>query len=91
MEIQYVIINFLILVGIVAIFGKKMILSIFRTRRERIENELNEAENIEKTPLPIFEEVSLGVPENDLNKNSAVLEAKKDAEHKIRQIQTYNQ
>ena len=89
MEIQYVIINFLILVGIVAIFGKKMILSIFRTRRERIENELNETENIEKTPLPIFEEVSLGVPENDLNKNSAVLEAKKDAEHKIRQIQTF--
>lgn len=89
MEIQYVIINFLILVGIVAIFGKKMILSIFRTRRERIENELNNAEEIEKTPLPTFEEVSLSVPENDFNKNPAVLEAKKEAEHKIRQIQTF--
>ena len=89
MEIQYVIINFLILVGIVAIFGKKMILSIFRTRRERIENEIREAEEIEKTPLPTFEEASFSVPENNLNNNSAVLEAKKDAEHKIRQIQTF--
>lgn len=88
MEIQYVIINFLILVGIVAIFGRKMILSIFRTRRERIENEIREAEEIEKTPLPTFQEVSLGVPENNSD-NSAILDAKKDAEHKIRQIQTF--
>ena len=88
MEIQYVIINFLILVGIVAVAGKKMILSIFRTRRERIENEIREAEEIEKTPLPSFEEVSFSVPEKQLN-NSAILDAKKDAEHKIRQIQTF--
>ena len=88
MEIQYVIINFLILVGIVAILGKKMILSIFRTRRERIENELNEAELIEKTPLPEYKEVSLSAPENQ-PENSAILDAKKDAEHKIRQIQTF--
>ena len=89
MEIQYVIINFLILVGIVAIFGRKMILSIFRTRRERIENELNEAEEIEKTPLPEFEEVSFGVSENDSQTSSAVIDARKDAEHKIRQIQSF--
>ncbi len=88
MEIQYVIINFLILVGIVAVFGRKMILSIFRTRRERIENEIREAEEIEKTPLPTFEEVSLSVPENNSD-NSAIIEAKKDAEHKIRQIQSF--
>lgn len=88
MEIQYVIINFLILVGIVAIFGKKMILSIFRTRRERIENEIREAEEIEETPLPNYEEVSLSVPENQTD-DSAILEARKDAEHKIRQIQTF--
>ena len=66
MEIQYVIINFLILVAIVAVAGRKMILSIFRTRRERIENEIREAEEIEKTPLPTFEEVSLSVPEKTL-------------------------
>ena len=89
MEIQYAIINFLILVGIIVIFGKKMILGIFRTRRERIENELNEAEEIEKTSFPTFEEVSFTVPENDLNKNPAVLEARRDAQHKIRQIQTF--
>ncbi len=88
MEIQYVIINFLILVGIVAVAGRKMILSIFRTRRERIENEIREAEEIEKTPLPSFEEVSFNAPENQLN-NTAILDAKKDAEHKIRQIQTF--
>ncbi len=89
MEIQYAIINFLILVGIIAIFGKKMILSIFRTRRERIESEISEAEEIEKTPLPVFEEVSFSVPEIDLNENPQVIEAKKDAAHKIRQIQTF--
>ncbi len=89
MELQYVIINFLILIAIVVVFGKKMILSIFRTRRERIENELNEAEEIEKTPLPVFEEVSFGAPEIDLNKNPQVIEAKNDAAHKIRQIQTF--
>lgn len=88
MEIQYVIINFLILVGIVAVFGRKMILSIFRTRRERIENEIREAEEIEKTPLPVYEEVSLSVPENQSD-NTAIIEAKKDADHKIRQIQTF--
>ncbi len=88
MEIQYVIINFLILVAIVAVFGRKMILSIFRTRRERIENQLNEAEKIEKTPLPVYEEASLSVPENQPD-NSAIIEAKKDAEHKIRQIQSF--
>ena len=88
MEIQYVIINFLILVGIVAVFGRKMILSIFRTRRERIENEMREAEEIEKTPLPVYEEVSLSVPENQSD-NTAIIEAKKDADHKIRQIQTF--
>lgn len=89
MEIQYAIINFLILIGIIVLFGRKMILSIFRTRRERIENELNKAEEIEKTPLPTFQEVSLSAPENDLNNNPAVLEARKDAQHKIRQIQTF--
>ena len=88
MEIQYVIINFLILVAIVAVAGRKMILSIFRTRRERIENEIREAEEIEKTPLPTFEEVSLSVPENQIV-DSAITDAKKEAEHKIRQIQTF--
>lgn len=88
MEIQYVIINFLILVAIVAVAGRKMILSIFRTRRERIENEIREAEEIEKTPLPTFEEVSLSVPENQTI-DSAITDAKKEAEHKIRQIQTF--
>ena len=88
MEIQYVIINFLILVAIVAVAGRKMILSIFRTRRERIENEIREAEEIEKTPLPTFEEVSLSAPENQTI-DSAITDAKKEAEHKIRQIQTF--
>lgn len=89
MEIQYAIINFLILIGIIVLFGRKMILSIFRTRRERIENEIREAEEIEKTPLPVFEEGSLSMPETDLNESAAVIEARKDAGHKIRQIQTF--
>ena len=43
MEIQYVIINFLILIGILFLFCRKMIVKIFRTRRETIEQQLKEA------------------------------------------------
>ena len=89
MEIQYAIINFLILIGLIVILGRKMVVSIFRTRRERIEKEIREAEEIEKTSLPNLEEVSFSVPETDLNNILAVLEAKRDAQHKIRQIQAF--
>ncbi len=48
MEILYYILNFAILVGILMIFGRKTVVSIFRGRRERIEADLDGAE--QKTP-----------------------------------------
>ena len=56
MEIQYVIINFLILAAILFFAGRKTVKRIFGTRRERIMNELQEAEDIENAPLPVFTE-----------------------------------
>ena len=49
MQFLYAIINFLILVGIIVLFGRKTIVKIFRDRRERIDRELDAAESIEKT------------------------------------------
>lgn len=89
MEIQYTIINFLILIGIIVLFGRKMILSIFRTRRERIENELDEAEEIEKAPLPEYEEAVFTVAENGGTHKTLVEEAKRDAEEKIAQVKAF--
>lgn len=54
MEIQYVIINFLILAAILVIAGRKTVKRIFGGRLERINRELDEAEATEKIPLPEF-------------------------------------
>ncbi len=43
----YAAVNFLILAAILVLFGRKIALGIFRTRRERLEAELDEAERIE--------------------------------------------
>ena len=49
MHFLYALINFLLLVGVIWLFGRKMILKIFTSRRERINRELDEAEAIEAT------------------------------------------
>lgn len=59
MEIQYVIINFLILVAILVLAGRKTVKKIFGTRLERISAELDEAEKIENMPLPVYTETEL--------------------------------
>ncbi len=48
MQFLYAIINFLILAGLLWLFGRKMIGSIFKNRLDRINRELDEAEQIEK-------------------------------------------
>ncbi len=53
MHFIYAIINFLILVAILFLFGRKMIASIFNTRRDRINRALDEAEELERTPRDI--------------------------------------
>ena len=49
MQFLYAIINFLLLIGIIVLFGRKTIVKIFKSRRERIGRELDDAEAIEKT------------------------------------------
>ena len=55
MEIQYVIINFIILLTILVISGRKTAKRIFGGRLEKINKELDEAEAIEKMEMPVFE------------------------------------
>lgn len=52
MKIQYVIINFLILLGIIVLFCRKFIIRLFSSRREGIIRALEEAERIEKMSPP---------------------------------------
>lgn len=76
MEIQYVIINFLILAVILIIAGRKTVKRIFGGRRERILSELDEADTIENSPLPVFsDETALplrdDIPEEILSERAA--------------------
>ncbi len=89
MEIQYVIINFLILVGILFLFCRKMIVKIFRTRRETIEQQLNEAEEIEARSAPVLSDFAL--PEEQHIDRSEVEEAQANVDAKLRQIQAFGQ
>ena len=57
MQIQYVIINFVILLVILILAGRKTVKRIFGGRLERINRELDEAEAIEKLEMPVFESV----------------------------------
>ena len=47
MQFVYSIINFLILAAILFFAGRKTVVNLFRSRRERIDRALNEAERIE--------------------------------------------
>ena len=58
----YRIINFLILVALIVIFGRKKISEIFESRRSKIEKSLDEAEKIEKTQIPVFDPGSVETP-----------------------------
>ena len=73
MEIQYVIINFLILAAIIILFARKTIIGLFKNRREAILRELDEAQELEKTEIPVFEEPVFDsyVPENASELNAA--------------------
>ena len=89
MEIQYVIINFLILAAIIVLFCRKTIVRLFRDRRERILRELDEAERLEKLATPIKPEVVF-TSEAKLEED-AVVQEKAIAEEKISQIINFGQ
>lgn len=87
MKIEFVIINFIILLLILIIFGRKMVLSIFKKRRDRINNELDEIERIEKVQMPELESF---VPEEiDTDNTYDVLNAKKNVKEKITSIEDF--
>ena len=89
MEIQYVIINFVILIAVLFIVGRKMVASIFNTRLERIEKELDEAEEIENSELPKLPELS--PTEIIIDRHSVVSEVNSAVEEKISQIKEFGQ
>ncbi|MBQ3126701.1 MAG: F0F1 ATP synthase subunit alpha [Clostridia bacterium] len=49
----YQLINFLLLAAIIWLFARKMIIGIFKNRSERISRELDEAEQIEGSDMPL--------------------------------------
>ncbi len=89
MEIQYVIINFLILTAILIIAGRKTVKRIFGSRLERINRQLDEAEAVENMPLPEFSE---SVPEIDsFTLPEEVKEEKHYAEKKLDAIRLFGE
>ncbi len=80
MEIQYVIINFLILVAVLVIVGRKTVKKLFGGRYERINKELDRAEEIEKLPVPSSAEFSAETPvadcSEDINKAESLVAEK---------------
>ncbi len=88
MEIQYVIINFIILAIILFLFGRKKIRSIFNSRFERINRELDEAEATEKIAMPVFEEYQH--EEYDANSAEETIIARAVFDEKIAQIEEFS-
>ena len=88
MEIQYVIINFIILAIILFLFGRKKIRSIFNSRFERINRELDEAEATEKIAMPVFEEYQH--EEYDENSAEETIIARAFFDEKIAQIEEFS-
>ncbi len=79
MQFVYALINFLILAGILFLFGRRAIVSIFETRRERIGKALDEAEAIESASvvlpvIPTVEELC-----GEIERDNEVAEIEQDA------------
>ena len=89
MKIQYVIINFLILAGIIFLFARKMIVKLFRSRREMILAQLDEAEQIENAPDPVPGEPVF--PATPAVEDSALTDEKAEAAEKIEQIRAFGE
>ena len=81
MEIQYVIINFLILAAILVIFGRKTAISIFKNRYDKLNRELDEAEEILSSSAPDLPEEDFTLPE--ISEDFEVESARAAAESKL--------
>ncbi len=63
MQFLYALINFLILFGLIWLIGRKTIISIFKSRQERINRELDEAEAAEKNTVTLPEMPQMDAPQ----------------------------
>ena len=89
MQIQYVIINFIILLVILVLAGRKTVKRIFGGRLEKINEELDKAEEIERLEMPVFESVSEESSEDVLNEET--LKIKTQTEEKIASIKAFGE
>lgn len=82
----YAIINFLILIAILFLFGRKTISSIFTRRLDRINRALDEAEDLERTPreippIPTVEELC-----GEIERDNQVAEIEQTAAVEVNQM-----
>ncbi len=89
MEIQYVIINFLILAAILVVAGRKTVKRIFGGRYEKINRELDRAEEIEKLSVPAFVEPSVEAVSADCS--DEVIKAESLVAEKIASIEAFGE
>ena len=89
MEIQYVIINFIILLTILIVAGRKTVKRIFGGRLEKINKELDEAEEIEKLEMPAFEPLPEEPFEEDFSEE--IIKVKALTEEKIKSIKAFGE
>lgn len=89
MEIQYVIINFIILLAILFVAGRKTVKRIFGDRLRKINQELDEAEELEKMEMPVFEALSEEPFDEDLSEE--ITKVKALTEEKINSIKAFGE
>ncbi len=87
MEIQYVIINFLILAALLVLVGRKTVKRIFGGRYEKINSDLDRAEEIEKLPMPFLQEPSVEVSDTDCSEE--IIKAESFVSEKISAIESF--
>ena len=88
MDFIYVIINFIILVLILVIAGRKTVKRIFGTRREKILKDLEEAEKLENTEIPVFTEEKLPL---DDSLPEEIFEERRAAEKKLSALKSFEE
>ena len=80
MRFLFALINFLLLAGVLVLVGRKTVIRIFRTRRERINAELDEAESpLPSVELPPQEDIPLPLAEGAVDSIRAQGEKTLDA------------
>lgn len=87
MEIQYVIINFIILAVILFVFTRKKVKSIFGDRYEKINRELDEAEKVQSMAMPEPEQYK--AEESEIKNTEEVSRARNSVEEKIAHIRDF--